>query len=621
MDAKMNRHRFLDAVRSIAADSGRQPADLALTIAAMLAASRVCLYPEDGEPGFLDEARELTNAEWQALVRMLGRRWGGQYVEADSVIDLVLKQPQYAPGVLEHLRRLVLTAEWEAGQGSQHVVPPWLIKATLDLARFRGSSGGLDPALPDLVATIIDAGQGARIYCGYESTVDFALWLAQEGAEVTLDIQSPELVALCSLFAVAGNLPLRVRNGDPFALARAEMDTSGPLQTHDIAIVAPPFNLRNAPNLKDTLGMRLPTSPNSESAGVTLALSRGRNLAICLLPPSFLFQSSKANQAFREHLVMEHGLDTVVSLPGGMLNGTPIATALVLFKPPLHAPQTVFMVDARGDRSRPASGMVFARGLAKAIDRHTETEISKSVAVSEVADNNFVLTPERYLSVEAKRIHELTSSFETVLLEEVVDFFRPQALPKDAVGATENFIEVGAADIDEVGVVHAPTKQVVVAREAMMQARRAQLETGDIILAVKGSAGKVGFIRQIPEGSNWLANQSFLILRLRRHGPIRDPRVLFRYLSSPLGQGMLQSLRAGTAVPVLQMTDVRRLAIAVPSPEEQGEIARKVDALFMMQDGIEKLRGTLADQQGKIWPEDGGAPANLAIHNVGPSHE
>jgi type I restriction enzyme M protein len=605
MDSKMNRPRFLDAVRSIAANTGVQTAELALTVATMLAVSRVCLYPEGDEPGFLDQGRELTNADWQAMLRILARRFDAQRVDVRGIADFVLKQPEYAPGVLEHLRRLVFEAKFEAGEGGSPVVPPWLIKATLDFARFHGLSGGLDRALPDLVASIIEAGQGTSVFCAYESSVDFAMWLAQGGTAVTLDMQSPELSLLCTLLAIAGNLPLQVRKGDPLAMARDEMrEANEPLHTHDIAIVTPPFNVRNAPNLKDTLGMRLPASPNSESAGVTLALSRARKLAICLLPPAFLFQSSKANQTFREHLIMEHGLDAVVSLPGGMLNDTSIPTALLLLKLPLHAPQTVFMVDARGDRPRPATGMVFPRGLAKAISRHTETEISKSVAVSEVADNNFVLSPERYLSVDAKRIHELTSSSETVIvLEEAVDFFRPQALPKDAVGATENFIEVGAADIDEVGLVRAPTKRVVVAREAMMQARRAQLELGDIILAVKGSAGKVGFIRQIPEGSNWLANQSFLILRLRRHGPIRDPRVVFRYLSSPLGQGKLQSLRGGTAVPVLQMNDMRRLAVAVPSQDEQGDIAQQVNALFVLQDQIEKLRVSVADHQKKIWPE------------------
>lgn len=604
----MNRSRFLDAVHLIAANGHLQTADLAMTIGAMLAASRVCLYPEAGEPGFLDQSRELTNADWQAMLRMLARRLDVQRVDMREIPGVALKQPEYPPGALERLRRLVLAAEFEAGEGGSPVVPPWIIKATLDLARFRGLSGGLHPALPDLVASIINAGKGTSVFCGYESSVDFAVWLAQEGVEVTLAIQSPELFLLCTLLAVAGNLPLQVRKGDPFAMARDELrDANEPLHTHDIAIVAPPFNERLAPNLKDTLGVRLPTPPNSESAGVTLALSRARNLAICLLPPAFLFQSSKANQTFREHLIMEHGLDAVVSLPGGMLNDTPIPTALVLLKQPPHAPQTVFMVDARGDRPRPASGMVFPHGLTKAISRHTQTEISKSVAFSEVAENNFVLMPERYLSVEAKRIHELTSSSEIVLLEEVVEFFRPQALPKNAVGETEDFTEVGATDIDEVGLVRAPTKQVLVAREAMMQARRAQLEPGDIILAIKGSAGKVGFIRQIPEGSNWLPNQSFLILRLRRHGPIRDPRVLFRYLSSPLGQGMLQSLRGGTAVPVLQMSDMRRLAVAVPSLDEQGDIADKVNALFVLQDQIEKMRISVADHQKKIWPESRGS--------------
>ena len=139
----------------------------------------------------------------------------------------------------------------------------------------------------------------------------------------------------------------------------------------------------------------------------------------------------------------------------------------------------------------------------------------------------------------------------------------------------------------------------------MSRARRerACLASGDVLLVIKGSAGKVGFVRDIPDGATWLAGQSFAIVRLRPHAPLKDPRVLFRFLSSALGQANLQSLRVGTAVPGLQMADVRRLPIVIPEQSVQEAIAHDVYDLFALQDQIHRLRGELARRQDEIWPE------------------
>jgi type I restriction enzyme M protein len=162
--------------------------------------------------------------------------------------------------------------------------------------------------------------------------------------------------------------------------------------------------------------------------------------------------------------------------------------------------------------------------------------------------------------------------------------------------------EVGVADIDEAGVVRLPHKQVTVPPDVASLARRARLEQGDVLLVIKGSVGKVGFLREIPDNATWLASQSFAILRLRQHGPLDDPRILFRFLTSALGQANLQSLRVGTAVPGLQMADVRRLMIVLPDLQQQKAIAHDVEGLFKLQDRIQQLRTELAIKQRQLWP-------------------
>ena len=92
-----------------------------------------------------------------------------------------------------------------------------------------------------------------------------------------------------------------------------------------------------------------------------------------------------------------------------------------------------------------------------------------------------------------------------------------------------NYFEVAVADLDDVGRVRHPTKQVSVSRDAVIQTRRALLKFGDIILVIKGSVGKVGFVCDLPGEleANWIASQSFVIVRLRPHAPIRDFRFFF----------------------------------------------------------------------------------------------
>lgn len=100
-----------------------------------------------------------------------------------------------------------------------------------------------------------------------------------------------------------------------------------------------------------------------------------------------------------------------------------------------------------------------------------------------------------------------------------------------------------------------------------------------------------------------LASESFTILRLRRRGPIIDPAILFRFLSSSMGQVTIQSLKVGAVISGLQMADLRRLPVLVPSAEAQGAIAAEMSSIFDMQEKIQRMRQDLIERQKTIWPE------------------
>lgn len=276
------------------------------------------------------------------------------------------------------------------------------------------------------------------------------------------------------------------------------------------------------------------------------------------------------------------------------------------------------MIDARSERDRRASSR---EEICELLRTRVRTDLSALVSFDEIAANDFNLSVERYvLEPAALRMRDLAAKATRVSLDDLAELYRPQALPKGTgSGSKQGLFEVGAADIDEVGLVRPPTKEVLVTPEAGQHARRARLERGDILLIIKGSVGKVGFVRDVPDDAVWLASQSFAILRLRRHGPLTDPLVLHRFLSSDLGQTTLQSLRVGITVPGLQMADVRRLQILIPSAQQQKAIAQEVGALFDLQDRIQEMRNQLADRQHSIWPDSETGRTTLA--RAGPNNQ
>jgi type I restriction enzyme M protein len=620
MLADSNPPEFFDAIQAIAGSG--DPFGLALTVARMLAAARLWPTSRDGVPGFLEQERELTNADWLAMVVALAKRWKAAPGRVVNPFDRPSEQLRVAPGAFERLRQMILG--YLVHDGVTLSVPRWLLQSTLELARprdlFVAGQPGADSNLRDLIVEIVGATPKTRVFCAYDAAADAALALAANGADVTLDTHS-QLAQVCECLALSNNLNLRVRHGDPLQLARADMATAPLLpDAYDASVVAPPFGTRHQVDDNDALGTGLPGPNSIEAAGVVLAIARGKKTAVCLLPPSFLFKSAKADQIFRERAIRDYGLDTVVGLPRGVLSSSTIAAALVVFKPssasgsrsPKRSSE-VLMVNGRGINVRGEWGVGKSSPLASLIRSRESTKHSTSVSIDDLVANDFNLSVDRYvLEPEARRMRTLAAAATTAQLDDIVELYRPQAIPSNKGPASLHqltLIEVGVADIDESGLVRFPSKEVMVAPEIDLQLRRARLEAGDVLLVIKGSVGKVGFVREVPRDATWVASQSFAILRLRQHTLVSDPRVLFRFLASGPGLASILSLRVGSTVPGLQMADVRRLPIVVPDKEKQRSVALEVEGLFRLQDQIQKLRSELWERQSLIWPESLGTGA------------
>ena len=621
MPAENNLEMFQRAVRNIVVHDPLGPGMGAeLLVARMLAAVRVWPEGDATVPGFLDRGIEFTSADWQALLHQMAGRWREESAERFNPFEGGFESERLRPGTIENFRRLVLSSLDSAGQ-----VGPELIEATLDLSLTSrlGPVARLAPAWEQVVVDLVDPRPEGHVFCGFESASGIALKLAIKGAKVRLDTQNYGTAAVCACLALAGDADLVVRLGDPMDLAASDLGSEP--TPFDTAIVVPPIGVRLQPGRggPDMTGL-LPYS-SSESGGVALAIARARHRAICVVPPSFLFKATRADQHFKEMVAREFGLETIVGLPRGVYPNASIMAALLLFdrdRGRLNKTRQVFVVDAV-DRDHTNAAAVPTNELPQLLRKREIGEVSVMASIDELAANDFNLSPDRYVvAPEVLRLRQLAEDAETVALGDLVEIYRPQALTGSKAAAEGDTVafEIGVADIDEVGLVETPGKRLALSEAAASQARKAVIEPGDVLLVIKGSVGKVGYVRSIPEGALWLASQSFAVLRLRRHAPISDPRVLFRFLSSGLGQASLQNFRVGSTVPGLQMADVRRLPIILPNSDAHAAIARQVDELFAIQDHIRQLRSDLIARQTAIWPDGSASSSTYADGTSGNQH-
>ena len=113
--------------------------------------------------------------------------------------------------------------------------------------------------------------------------------------------------------------------------------------------------------------------------------------------------------------------------------------------------------------------------------------------------------------------------------------------------------------------------------------RRSKLRTGDILLSIRGTFGRVCIV---PTELN-CANITQDAARLSIDSQL-DTDYIALYLRCPNAQDRMKRAARGVAVRGVNIGDVRALQIAVPPRLEQSEIVRRVHALFALADEIER---------------------------------
>lgn len=105
--------------------------------------------------------------------------------------------------------------------------------------------------------------------------------------------------------------------------------------------------------------------------------------------------------------------------------------------------------------------------------------------------------------------------------------------------------------------------------------RRSTLKPDDVILSIVGTIGKVAIVPMALDGSN--ITQSSCRVRPDTSIVLRD--TVAHFLRSPAASSQFDDLSLGTAVPRLNLEDVRKVSLPIPPLPEQQRIAAKIGSL------------------------------------------
>ena len=469
-------------------------------------------------------------------------------------------------------------------------------------------------SLPEEVASLMLglAGDvsGKSIYCPYDEIYTFSDLLRKANAEVYVENSNtfPAFLAL----RLINNLDVKVEVGDP--LLKPNYIISGELQQFDLALSFLPVGYKASKSIqKKDLFSRFSESTSSGNVlNIRHILSHTSGKAIVACTQSVLF-STGAERSLREDLLTSGMVEAVIVLPSALLPYSSVPLSILILDKG-HKHKTVRFFDGddprffeRGFRGR--SVLSNWELLLEQFQCSTDEAMAIDIPVEDILAKNSDLTPSRYLlTPELKAVNRILDKSECQVLEDCVQIIRPlpsSKLQRDHDEKTDAYISVHefeVADFPDFGFLTKASKQVnIFEKELLERDFESFLQPLDILIAARGSVGQVAITPEnTPPGGNggWFVNQSCLILRSPQG---LDPRALFMYLRSDVGQCLLNSLVVGATVSMIQLKTLRALKVIMPTEQESDGLIAAFEEQVQRQTEIEALKRLQVATDKRYW--------------------
>jgi len=459
----------------------------------------------------------------------------------------------------------------------------------------------LAPTLAELLISLLELTPGQQVYAPWDGSGQLSTRIIRSAAALTTETVATSAIAPLIALVDEGECTLLV--SDPILSPTAVK--AGKLIQFDAAVTAPPMGIRYPTNtVESDLFDRFPEK--TSTGGILqirhlIAHTQGR--IVVVVPNSILF-SVGAERALRKELVERQLIEAVIALPSGLFAGSTTSAAILILNS-AHPSEQVRFVNAdapafRAIDSRKRTTLTEVPTLLNLINGTSQSPQATSVNTEQLLGQDFSLEVGRYIVEDSVRELEKTlASFQTIKLSEGFEIIRARQHATTTTGVAVR--EVLAADVPAFAYIPCAGKEALFDLSSP-KATTYFLKPYDIVLAIKGSVGKVGMVRTVPapgEGG-WLAGQSFVVLRALAQAPC-TPHVLLTYLRSAAGQSALSRLMVGATMPTLQLASLKELLVPVSDELDAEKMRDAVDSEARLQVAIEELKREQAALSAEFW--------------------
>lgn len=182
--------------------------------------------------------------------------------------------------------------------------------------------------------------------------------------------------------------------------------------------------------------------------------------------------------------------------------------------------------------------------------------------------------PGRHSRFKETEIGVVPEGWEVLTLDECIDQDRPicYGILMPGQNSDDGVPVIKVRNI--VGGMVATENLLRTSREIDAQYKRSRLRAGDLLLSIRGTTGRVALTPEILDGANITQDTARVSA-----GQAASGEFLFFSLQSPRIQAWIQEHTRGQAVKGINIRDVRRIPIPIPSLTEQQDIARLLRAI------------------------------------------
>lgn len=311
---------------------------------------------------------------------------------------------------------------------------------------------------------------------------------------------------------------------------------------------------------------------------IMMDLLKDDGKAIGLFPAACLF--TNIDKDTREELLRKQKIKAVITLPPKMFTFTSVNLVIVVFENNSYCNAGVRLVDASKLYTNQRRQNVFTQehidAIIDALD--TDSDYSKFVSFETLKDNNFILSPERYLVA-----HD--DDEDGAPLGNIVSFGRSVMIKAVELDKLDTAKDTGKfymrlSEIKD-GVISESLPHLTHIEEKDM---KSILVDKDIILSRNGAPFKIAMYHA-KENEEVLPVGNLYILKANEEKV--NPIYLKAYLESSKGIAKLTSCLTGITIQIISLESLKKIRIPLPPIKEQNKIADRYEAIL---EELETLR-------------------------------